>query len=316
MSRGAPVVTFACRECGYGAAKRWDRCPECFAFGSFVEQAPKRAAVRVKDAAPRRVAASVPLSEVSITRYPRRSTGLSELDRVLGRGPNGEGLAPGQVLVLGGSPGVGKSTLLMQALVGLCGADGRALYASGEETQAPQVEERAPRALLDLLESTLRRSDATVREDREAGPSDREALDRTIIVDALRVVDSDPSLPPAAEVRIYLRPGRRYTRVFWAPRGSDGGSTLHFVEQATGRVFSAQSSTKVGAPTGPVVDVAREVDEPAGETRLFGAGGTAIRSDRLRSRAGGRVGSIFGRNHGVCAVTLRERACQSRSRRG
>ncbi|MEQ9650360.1 MAG: DUF3560 domain-containing protein [Sandaracinaceae bacterium] len=127
------------------------------------------------------------------------------------------------------------------------------------------VDPRRARALLDLLESTLRRSGATVREDREADLLDREALDRAIIVDALRVVDGDPSLPPAAEVRIYLRPGRRHTRVFWAPRGSDGGSILHFVEQATGRVFSAQSSTKVGAPTGRVVDVAREADEPVGE---------------------------------------------------
>ena len=140
------------------AAKRWDRCPECFVFGSFVEQAPKRAAERVSAATPRR-AAPAPLSEVSITRHPRRSTGLSELDRVLGRGPNGEGLAAGQVLVLGGSPGVGKSTLLMQALAGLCGADGRALYASGEETQA-QVAERARRlgmskvlARIDVLET-------------------------------------------------------------------------------------------------------------------------------------------------------------------
>ncbi len=140
----------------------------------------------------------------------------------------------------------------------------------------PGVDPRRARALLDLLESTLRRSGAPIREDREASPTPedeaaeppgREALKRAIVVDALRVVDGDPSLPAASEVRVYLRPGRRYTRVFWAPRGSDGGSILHFVEQATGRVFSAQSSTKAGAPTGRVVDVTQELVEPAAEER-------------------------------------------------
>ena len=132
------------------------------------------------------------------------------------------------------------------------------------------VDPRRARALLDLLESTLRRSGA-VREEQAAAPAeppDREALDRAIVADALRVVDGDPTLPPAADVRIYLRPGRRYTRVFWAPRGSNGGSILHFVEQATGRVLSAQSSTKAGAPTGRVVDVTQELVEPAAEESL------------------------------------------------
>ena len=130
-----------------------------------------------------------------------------------------------------------------------------------------KVDPRRARALLDLLESTLRRSGASVPKDRKATPTaepaDREAFDRAVIADALRVVDADPSLPTAAKVRIYLRPGRRYTRVFWAYPGSRGGSILHFVEQATGRIFSAKSSTKVGAPTDRVVDVTQKVADPA-----------------------------------------------------
>lgn len=138
------------------------------------------------------------------------------------------------------------------------------------------VDPRRARALLDLLESTLRRSGAPIREDREASPAPedeaaeplgRGPIERAIVADAMRVVDGDPSLPAASKVRVYLRPGRRYTRVFWAPRGSDGGSILHFVEQATGRIFSAQSSTKAGAPTGRVVDVTQELVEPAAEER-------------------------------------------------
>ena len=209
MSRGAPVVTFACRECGYGAAKRWDRCPECFAFGSFVEQAPKRAAVRSKDAAPRRVAAPAPLSEVSITRHPRRSTGLSELDRVLGRGPNGEGLAAGQVLVLGGSPGVGKSTLLMQALVGLCGADGRSLYASGEETQA-QVAERARR--LGMSEVLARIDVLETHGIEDVARALRAGSYRTAVVDSLQTFTAE-DLGDAGTMRTVAGVAERLTQV-------------------------------------------------------------------------------------------------------
>jgi len=209
VSRGAPVVTFACRECGYGAAKRWDRCPECFAFGSFVEQAPKRAAVRSKDAAPRRVAAPAPLSEVSITRHPRRSTGLSELDRVLGRGPNGEGLAAGQVLVLGGSPGVGKSTLLMQALVGLCGADGRSLYASGEETQA-QVAERARR--LGMSEVLARIDVLETHGIEDVARALRAGSYRTAVVDSLQTFTAE-DLGDAGTMRTVAGVAERLTQV-------------------------------------------------------------------------------------------------------
>lgn len=161
------------------------------------------------------------------------------------------------------------------------------------------------RALLDLLESMLRRSDAPVHQDREPAPEppSREALDRAIVADALGIVDADPSLPPAAEVRVYLRPGRRYTRVFWAPRGSDDGSILHFVEQATGRVFSAQSSTKAGAPTGRVVDLRSMPSVPAASeeapSRPSSSGATpedlakALEQARAHGRAVGQLGQVY-----------------------
>ncbi|MEQ9081714.1 MAG: AAA family ATPase [Sandaracinaceae bacterium] len=144
-------LSYACASCGHRANTLWDRCPECLAFGSFCEadtttpDAVRPARGRPPGPLP------APLSGVSLARHPRRSSELGELDRVLGRGPNGEGLAAGQVLVLGGSPGVGKSTLLMQALAGLTAAGGRALYASGEETRE-QIAERAHRlGLADAL---------------------------------------------------------------------------------------------------------------------------------------------------------------------
>src|SRR5690606_8895162 len=87
-----------------------------------------------------------PLSAIAAEAIPRRSTGLSELDRVLGQGEDGAlGLAPGQALVVGGEPGIGKSTLLLQALAGLGREAGaRVLYASGEESRE-QVAARARR---------------------------------------------------------------------------------------------------------------------------------------------------------------------------
>ncbi len=90
-----------------------------------------------------------PLSGVPLDALPRRPSGLAELDRVLGQGPLGHGLVAGQVVVLGGEPGVGKSTLLLQALAGLTAAErSRALYATGEESRA-QVAGRARRLGLD-----------------------------------------------------------------------------------------------------------------------------------------------------------------------
>ena len=217
---------YACQGCGHEARKRWDRCPECFAFGTFLEQAAPRGP-RSK-ARPKAAEAPAPLSEVSITRHPRRSTGLRELDRVLGRGPNGEGLAAGQVLVVGGSPGVGKSTLLMQALAGLCGggrgAEGRALYASGEETKA-QIAERAHRL---GMASVLERID--VLDTHQVEDVDR-ALRRggytTAVVDSLQTFTAE-DLGDAGSPRTVAVVAERLTQ---AAKSLDVG--LWLVGQAT-----------------------------------------------------------------------------------
>ncbi len=185
----ASGVVHVCRECGHESPKRWDRCPECFAFGTFVEQA--RSSMKpapARAAAERGPQAPAPLSDVSITAHPRRSTGLTELDRVLGRGPNGHGLAAGQVLVLGGSPGVGKSTLLMQALAGLCAGEGRALYASGEETKA-QIAARARRLGLEDVLARIDVLDTHAVEDVTRAL--RTGAYRTAVVDSLQTFTAD-----------------------------------------------------------------------------------------------------------------------------
>src|SRR6185436_14237182 len=99
------AVQFACTECGYSAGRWFGKCPGCDAFGSLVEEAPE--AVSTKAAA----RPLLRLVDVNAEEARRISTGVPELDRVLGGG-----LVPASLVLVGGEPGVGKSTLLLTAL--------------------------------------------------------------------------------------------------------------------------------------------------------------------------------------------------------
>jgi len=142
-------------------------------------------------------------------------------------------------------------------------------------SKSPSPADRA-RDALRLLESALAGADVTLprpEPDKRLATSERaEGLtpfEAAVIADALAVVDARPSLPAAEDVRIYLRRGRRYTRVFWIRETIAGehGSILHFVENATGQVFTAKSSKKVGGRLPRVVAIA---NEPAVEAELRG----------------------------------------------
>jgi len=124
---------FVCSECGASALKWMGMCPSCGEAGTLSEQAAERGA---RAAGP--AASPVPLAEIEAREAARRPTGLAELDRVLGGG-----LVGGQVTLIGGDPGIGKSTLLLQALAALA-AGRKVLYVSGEES-AEQVALRARR---------------------------------------------------------------------------------------------------------------------------------------------------------------------------
>ncbi|MDR1546086.1 MAG: DNA repair protein RadA [Deltaproteobacteria bacterium] len=133
---------FICRECGRLFAGWLGRCPRCQAWDSF-EPAPDKPAVTAAAPSEGR-AAAMTLDEVPAEEAVRLKTGLAELDRVLGGG-----LAPGAVVLLAGEPGVGKSTLLLQAAAGTAKQGRRLLYVAGEES-AVQVRLRAARLGLDL----------------------------------------------------------------------------------------------------------------------------------------------------------------------
>ena len=134
MSKNPSV--FECQSCGYSSAKWLGRCPDCGSWNSFTEE--KARPVSGKD---RTASAATPvrLSEISTTDLPRVATGDAEFDRVLGGG-----LVPGSLVLLGGEPGIGKSTLLLQIALTLQKKGRRILYISGEES-AQQIKMRAER---------------------------------------------------------------------------------------------------------------------------------------------------------------------------
>ncbi|HWC12761.1 MAG TPA: DNA repair protein RadA [Acidimicrobiales bacterium] len=127
-----------CQECGAGAARWAGRCGGCGAWNSLLEELDVPAAG--PKARPRgRLDPAVPLAEVVADASGARPTGLPELDRVLGGG-----LVPGSVTLLGGEPGIGKSTLLLQMLAAVAATGARGLLVSAEES-AEQVRLRAER---------------------------------------------------------------------------------------------------------------------------------------------------------------------------
>src|SRR3954452_12387799 len=136
MARSATV--FTCSACGHQSPKWHGRCPGCGEWNTLVEERPTTSApggARRGAAAPRPTL----LRDVQAPEVARLRTGIGEFDRVLGGG-----VVPGSLVLLGGSPGIGKSTLTSSALGNLAAAGERVLYVSGEESAA-QVRLRAER---------------------------------------------------------------------------------------------------------------------------------------------------------------------------
>jgi DNA repair protein RadA/Sms len=175
-------TVYRCTDCG-GEAPKWaGRCDECGAWNTLVEEtaAPARQAARrprpdASGAAPGVVR---PLGDVDAAASPRLTTGLAELDFVLGGG-----IVPGSMTLIGGEPGIGKSTLLLQVAARLTSGGAPALYVSGEESPL-QVRLRADRlaestaAVLLLSETSLETILATAATHRPAA----------LIIDSIQTV--------------------------------------------------------------------------------------------------------------------------------
>ena len=126
---------FFCGECGYESTKWLGKCPACGSWNTMLEQKKVSSVPSINNLT---YAHAIPLADVTTTASGRVSSGIGELDRVLGGG-----IVPGSVTLLGGDPGIGKSTLLMQTAAELT-KQGTVLYVTGEES-ASQLKLRAER---------------------------------------------------------------------------------------------------------------------------------------------------------------------------
>jgi DNA repair protein RadA/Sms len=139
------TTRYVCQQCGSAQAKWMGRCPDCGEWNTLVETVVESRSARAGGMAAAQASRNQPrlLRDVAADGFTRISLAMGELDRVLGGG-----LVPGSLVLIGGDPGIGKSTLLLQASAVLAAAGGPVLYVSGEES-AQQIKLRAARIGLD-----------------------------------------------------------------------------------------------------------------------------------------------------------------------
>src|SRR5215210_4494244 len=178
-----PKIIYVCQQCGAQQPKWMGKCPDCGEWNSLVEE---RSASARPDASPRgglfrmREVAAVPYHEIESQNDARESSGIEEFDRVLGGG-----IVPGSLVLIGGDPGIGKSTLLTQVADKLTKTYGKVLYVSGEESER-QIKLRGerlginPQGLYLLPETCLER---IFEEIDRLGP-------QAIVVDSVQTVFS------------------------------------------------------------------------------------------------------------------------------
>ncbi len=227
---------YICQQCNYESAKYLGRCPECNAWNSFVETveqsaAPARAARATRAANGQAgglggFAQPTPLPEIRAIAHSRLSTGISEMDRVLGGG-----LVAGSLILIGGEPGIGKSTLLLQVAGNVAEAAGEVLYVTAEES-AEQVRIRAERLGINSPRLYLY-PESDLETIAEAINSMKPAL---VIIDSIQTIASDQltSVPGSiSQVR-------------------DGANRLHRLAKSLHiPVFIIGHVTKEGSVAGP-----------------------------------------------------------------
>ncbi len=179
MSRAA--ARFVCSACGASSSKWQGQCPQCSAWNTLIEAAVQLGGVRPRAGlAPS--AEVTALVKVSATELVRTSTGVEEFDRVLGGG-----LVDGGVVLIGGDPGIGKSTLLLQSLAAVA-RDVAALYVSGEESVG-QVALRAQRLGIDAAGVPLLQIASEIDLDRILAALERERP-RIVVIDSIQTLCS------------------------------------------------------------------------------------------------------------------------------
>jgi len=184
---GKQRIIYVCTSCGNRSMKWQGRCGQCGEWNTFVEKADEAPA---KSPAAVPVSEAVPITEVSKAAQERVKTGIGEFDRVLGGG-----MVSGSAVLLGGDPGIGKSTLLLQVCAALSQADRRTLYVSCEES-LQQLRLRADRlgitrsSLFVLAENSLDGITGRIEESRPIAA----------VVDSVQMTYSDALPSPAGSI--------------------------------------------------------------------------------------------------------------------
>ena len=230
MAKSKMTTVFYCQSCGYESSKWMGQCPGCREWNTFVEEKisaksagkPSGAAARREEAKPSK------LSDITLKDEERLSTDIKELDRVLGGG-----IVPGSLILVGGDPGIGKSTLLLQVCRNIADNNKKVLYISGEES-LKQIKIRANRIgefgenLLLLCETNLGIIEETIR---------RIEPDITIIDSIQTVYQEDVSSAPGSVSQV-----REATNVF-----------LQLAKGLGSSIFIVGHVTKEGTVAGPRV---------------------------------------------------------------
>lgn len=199
MAKAKTGTVFFCKECGYESGKWMGQCPACKEWNTFVEEpvvSERRSQGAERVRVPGRGTAPVHISDISLEEQDRTATGFGELDRVLG-----SGIVRGSLVLVGGDPGIGKSTLLLQVCRNLSMVGKKVLYISGEES-LKQIKMRANRIgtitgeLLFLCETNL---------DLVRGAIENEKPD-VVIIDSIQTM---------------------YRRIFPPPRKRQPGTGIH-----------------------------------------------------------------------------------------
>ena len=165
MAKGKNTTVFYCQNCGFESVKWMGQCPGCKEWNSFVEEVVSAASLKSMKAKAVSGSTSAPLqlADITIQEEDKIQTHYAELDRVLGGG-----IVQGSLTLVGGDPGIGKSTLLLQTCRMLSGDGRKVLYISGEESPA-QIKMRADRIglftpnMLLLCETNLEVIEETIR---------------------------------------------------------------------------------------------------------------------------------------------------------
>lgn len=230
MAKAKMTTVFFCQSCGHESSKWMGQCPSCHEWNTFVEEKISAKSSGTTSAAMSRREENKPskLSEIELKDDERLSTHINELDRVLGGG-----IVPGSLILVGGDPGIGKSTLLLQVCRNVADDNRKVLYISGEES-LKQIKIRANRigefgeSLLLLCETNLGIIEETIR---------RIEPEITIIDSIQTVYQEDVSSAPGSVSQV-----REATNVF-----------LQLAKGLGSSIFIVGHVTKEGTVAGPRV---------------------------------------------------------------